>query len=102
MAAHLAQPLTLEEVARHAGLSDGRFRHLFVEETGISFRAFLLWTRLNRALELGYGGASWTEAAHATNFADSPHLSRTMRRMYGLSPTSLRQQPPAAQRPLTA
>jgi len=102
MAARLAEPLMLEDVAGHVELSPGRFRHLFVEQTGISFRAYLLWARLNRALELGFGGASWTEAAHATNFADSAHLTRTMRRMYGFAPSALRQDIPAAARPLTA
>lgn len=87
---HIDEPLSLTEAADVAGLSEGRCRHLFVQETGIAFRPFVLWTRLNRALELGFGGASWTEAAHATNFADSAHLTRTCRRMYGLVPTSLR------------
>ena len=90
----LAQSLTLEDVASEVGLSPGRFRHLFVAETGIAFRAYLLWARLNRALELGFGGTPWTEAAHATNFADSAHLSRTCRRMYGISPSSLRTEAP--------
>jgi AraC-like DNA-binding protein len=87
---HIDQPLTLAAAASVAGLSEGRFRHLFVAETGIAFRPYVLWTRLNRALELGFGGASWTDAAHATNFADSAHLTRTCRRMYGLVPTSMR------------
>ncbi|WDR04325.1 AraC family transcriptional regulator [Devosia algicola] len=82
----LADTLTLEDVATHVGLSPGRFRHLFVQETGISFRSYLLWTRLNRALDLGYTHGSWTNAAHATNFADSAHLTRTARRMYGFAP----------------
>lgn len=102
IAANLAGPLPLETVARHVDLSAGRFRHLFVEETGISFRAYLLWTRLNRALELGFGATSWTDAAHATNFADSAHLSRTTRRMYGLAPSSIRQDIPTALRRMSA
>jgi AraC-like DNA-binding protein len=90
IARHVDEPLALSDVADVAGLSEGRFRHLFVEETGVAFRPYVLWTRLNRALEMGFGGASWTEAAHATNFADSAHLTRTCRRMYGLVPTSMR------------
>lgn len=90
IAQHVDEQLSLGDAARVAGLSDGRFRHLFVAETGVAFRPYVLWTRLNRALELGFGGTSWTEAAHATNFADSAHLTRTCRRMYGLYPTSLR------------
>lgn len=89
IANRLAEPLTLENVAEHVGLSSSRFRHLFVAETGISFRAYVLWARLNRALELGFGGTSWTAAAHAANFADSAHLSRTTRRIYGIAPSAL-------------
>jgi AraC family transcriptional regulator len=84
---HLDEPITLPELARMVGLSAGRLRHLFVAETGVSFRAFLLWERLNKALALGFGGMSWTEAAYSANFADSAHLSRTCRRMFGLAPS---------------
>ena len=90
VAEHIDEPLTLAAAAEVAHLSEGRFRHLFVEETGVAFRPYVLWTRLNRALELGFGGTTWTEAAHATNFADSAHLTRTCRRMYGLNPSSIR------------
>lgn len=86
----LEEPVTLTDIATFVRLSAGRFRHLFVSETGISFRAFVLWARLNRALALGYSGASWTEAAHAANFADSAHLTRTCRRMFGITPASNR------------
>lgn len=84
------EPIVLSALARRAGLSPGRFRHLFVAETGVPLRAFVLWERLNRALSIGFSGGSWTEAAHAANFADSAHLTRTCRRMFGLAPTSAR------------
>lgn len=86
----LDEPLMLAEVAAHVGLSEGRFRHLFVKETGVAFRPYVLWARLNHALALGYSGVSWTEAAHAANFADSAHLTRTCRRMFGIAPSSIR------------
>jgi AraC-like DNA-binding protein len=88
--AHLDEPISLADVADVAGLSEGRTRHLFVAETGIALRPYVLWTRLNKALEMGFSGTSWTEAAHATNFADSAHLTRTCRRMYGIVPTSMK------------
>ena len=89
------EPIVLSKLARQFGLSPGRFRHLFVQETGVSLRAFVLWERLNRALSLGFAGGSWTEAAHAANFADSAHLSRTSRRMFGFAPTKARHEGPA-------
>jgi AraC-like DNA-binding protein len=80
---------TLAEVAAACALSPGRFRHLFVEQVGISFRAYVLWTRINHAIDLGMHGSSWTDAAHEAGFADSAHLTRTFRRMFGVAPRML-------------
>jgi AraC family transcriptional regulator len=85
--AHLDEPITLSDLAQKVGLSGGRLRHLFVAETGVSFRSFLLWERLNKALHLGFANMSWTEAAYAANFSDSAHLSRTCHRMFGFAPS---------------
>lgn len=85
----LDQPITLEQIAAHVCLSPSRFRHLFADEVGVPFRPYILWRRLRHALECALKGASWTEAAHAANFADSAHLSRTFRRMLGVAPTAL-------------
>jgi AraC-like DNA-binding protein len=81
--------VTLAEVAGAAALSPSRFRHLFVQETGSTFRAYALWLRLNVAIEQAMAGRSWTEAAHAAGFADSAHLNRTFRKMLGVNPSSL-------------
>jgi AraC-like DNA-binding protein len=89
IAGRLDAPLTLPEIAAHVGLSEGRFRHLFVNQVGVPYRAYILWARLNRALALGYSGASWTDAAHAAGFADSAHLTRTCRRTFGIAPTAI-------------
>jgi AraC-like DNA-binding protein len=83
-------PVSLADAARVAALSPSRFRHLFAQETGTSFRAYLLWLRINVAIEAVMGGASWTDAAHASGFADSSHLTRTHRRMFGIEPTAIR------------
>ena len=89
MRSRLKSPLSLNEVASVAHLSPSRFRHLFMAQTGISFRAYVLWARVSSAVASGMGGASWTEAAQAWGFADSAHLSRTCRRMFGIAPSSL-------------
>lgn len=89
VSARLDQALSLRDVTAVAGLSASRTRQLFVEQTGLSFRTYLLWLRLERAVERFANGASLTEAAHAAGFADSAHLSRTFRRMFGISAASL-------------
>jgi len=90
MTARLEQPVSLGDVASTVGLSCGRTRHLFVEQTGLPFRTYLLWPRPVPAVELFATGASLTEAAHGAGFADSAHLSRTFRRMFGIAAATLR------------
>ncbi len=72
-------PITLPQVARIAHLSPGRFRHLFVAETGMPLRTYVLWRRLLQV---------WTLLTQVTVSvagcpcgrvsADSAHLSRTL------------------------
>lgn len=89
VAARLEEPVTLVEVAEFVELSPGRTRHLFVQQTGLPFRTWLLWLRLESATKRFAAGASLTEAAHGAGFADSAHLSRTFRRMFGINAASL-------------
>lgn len=89
--------LTLALAAAMAHLSPGRFRHLFVAQTGILFRAYLLWARVGLAVARGMAGGSWTDAAQQAGFADSAHLSRTCRRMFGIAPTMLVREDAAGQ-----
>ncbi len=82
--------VSLTEAAAHAGLSSERARHLFVAHTGLPFKTYLLWLRIERATELYATGSSLTEAAHEAGFADSAHFSRTFRRTFGLPAAALR------------
>ena len=82
-------PLELSRLGQGINLSASRLRHLFVEQTGLPFKSYVLWLRLNRALQVYTRGQSLTEAAHAAGFADSAHLSRTFRRTFGLPATTL-------------
>jgi AraC-like DNA-binding protein len=86
---HLSAPLTLKQVAGVAHLSPSRFRHLFAEQTGMGLRQYVLWRRFVSVWEHRMNGASLSTAAHAAGFADSAHLSRTSRRMFGMPPSSL-------------
>lgn len=81
---------SLGDAAAAVNLSPGRLRHLFVEHTGLPFKAYLLWLRLSRALQGFAGGMPLTQAAHEAGFSDSAHLSRTFRRMFGIAPAGLR------------
>lgn len=88
-AQHQQRRLTLGDLARAVHLSPSRARHVFASGTGTTFRGYMLWLRINRAVSLMMEGRSWTDAAHGAGFADSAHLSRTFRRVFGLSPAML-------------
>ncbi len=91
---HLDSPLALEEVAEVACLSPSRFRHLFVEQTGMALRPYILWRRFLHVWELLANGMSVSAAAHAAGFADAAHLSRTSRRAFGFPPSAMPMGPP--------
>jgi AraC family transcriptional regulator len=89
-AQQIDEPVGLADAVTISGLSASRLRHLFVEQTGLPFKTYLLWLRLTRAVESFAAGASLTQAAHQAGFSDSAHLSRTFRRMFGIAPASVR------------
>jgi AraC family transcriptional regulator len=86
----ISDAIPLSAMAAAVHLSPDRFRHLFIQETGVSFRAYLLWLRLECSLSEYVAGNTLTEAAYAGGFADSAHFSRTFRRMFGIAPASVR------------
>lgn len=86
----LEDSLTLPDAAGRVALSPSRARHLFVAQTGLPFRTYVLWLRIERAVAIYAAGSSLTEAAHEAGFADSAHFSRTFRRTFGLPAAALR------------
>jgi AraC-like DNA-binding protein len=84
-----SEAIPLSTMAAAVHLSPDRFRHLFMQETGVGFRAYLLWQRLECSLTAYVAGETLTEAAQTGGFADSAHFSRTFRRMFGIAPASV-------------
>jgi len=70
-------------------LSPSRFAHLFKKVVGVPVRRYVLWLKLRRALDLAIAGDSLTTAALSAGFADSAHLSRSVRAMLGVAPEFL-------------
>jgi AraC family transcriptional regulator len=94
---HLDAPITLDDVAAQVYLSPGRLRHLFVEQTGMGLRPYILWRRFIHVLQIMMDGGSLSAAAHAAGFADSAHFTRTFKRTMGVAPSLFRVSPePAA------
>uniref|UniRef100_A0A5Q5BGZ7 Transcriptional regulator, AraC family n=2 Tax=unclassified Mycobacterium TaxID=2642494 RepID=A0A5Q5BGZ7_MYCSS len=82
-------PLRVADLAPQVGISVSRLTHLFTEQVEIPLRRYVLWTRLRIAITRVQAGDDLTEAAHQAGFADSAHLTRTTRDMFGLAPSAL-------------
>lgn len=81
--------MSLEDAARLVHLSPGRFAHLFKEQLALPFRRYMLWRKLARAMVAIGRGSSIADAAHASDFADAAHLTRTFHQMFGMPPSLL-------------
>lgn len=85
----VSDDVSLDSLARISGLSRSRFMHVFTEAVGVPIRPYVLWLRLQRGACDLIGGASVTMAAQNAGFSDAAHMTRTFRRMLGLTPTEL-------------
>ncbi len=80
---------SINTLATRVHLSASRFAHLFKQEVGVPVRRYVLWQKMRRALDLAMAGESLTSAALTAGFADSAHLSRTVRSIQGVAPEFL-------------
>jgi len=86
---HLGEHLTLDELARLAGVSRFHFARQFRVSTGESPMEYLRRKRIDRAkIILLTEDAIVAEVACRLGFADQSHFTRTFRRMVGTSPGS--------------
>jgi AraC-like DNA-binding protein len=91
--AHLAEDISLSQLANQVKLSQSHFSSLFRKSTGLSPYQFLIKQRVNSAKELLLmGDLPIIDVAIAVGFYDQSHLTRHMRRLLGVSPRQIRQQ----------
>jgi AraC family transcriptional regulator len=84
---HMMQDISLEEMARLAGLSQSQFARLFKVSTGMPPYKWSLDARIKRAQELlVLGEESISAIAIQTGFADQSHFTKTFRRATGATP----------------
>lgn len=76
-------------LAAAAALSESRFNHLFREETGVSFRSYRVWSQVRTAMARIDMSRNLTSAALEGGFTDSSHFSRSFRKTFGMTPSSV-------------
>lgn len=81
--------MSIEDAAAMAFLSSSRFAHLFKQQVGLPFRRYMLWRKLTRAMLAIGKERTIAAAAHASDFADAAHLTRTFYQMFGIPPSAM-------------
>lgn len=91
---HLAEPMTLEELARVAAFSPYHFHRIFSAITGETLARFIGRLRLERAAAhlVAYPDRSITEVAYDNGFSSPSAFSRAFKAHYGFSATTWRKE----------
>jgi len=82
----IAEKVTLDDLAEHAGLDKFHLVRAFRSEVGLPPYEYLTHLRVSRARELLRRGVLVAEAAQAVGFYDESQLHRHFRRIVGLTP----------------
>ena len=91
MQTHLADPLSLKQIARLTGVSQRQIQRLFTEELGQPAMRFYRAMRLEAAdVLLTQSALPVGEIATATGFATPAHFSRAFSQSNGVSPSARR------------
>lgn len=91
LVANLNEPPGVPAAARLLGMSASYFMRFFRTATGLTFSAYVDHLRLSRAYQLLIGSdLSLAQIAVETGFCDQCHLSRRVRRRFGMSPGRIR------------
>jgi AraC-like DNA-binding protein len=88
----LAEPLSLDDLAREAGLSPFHFQRRFKARHHATPHQVLMALRLFRAKALLGVGAAPAAVAVDVGLVDQSHLTRRFARMYGVTPGRYQQQ----------
>lgn len=87
---HLSDNLTLEQIARYAGVSDFHFRKLFFFLSGMTLSDYVRDRRLSRASVDLLHGARVTDVAFTFGYASLDGFTRAFKNFSGMLPSELR------------
>lgn len=91
MESHLADPLSIAQLALLSGLSARHLQRRFESQTGVPLMRFYRALRLDKARELlGQTALPVLDVALATGFTNGAHFARAFRARFGMAPGAAR------------
>ena len=96
MSLHLAEPLSVADMAGRAGLSPSRFSQVFRDRFGSPPHRFLLHLRVQRAQDLlHHTRLPMRQISAQCGFSDVHHFAKSFKKISGQTPGSYRQDNPS-------
>ena len=89
--AHLGEPITLADTAKHFWVSESKISQIFRQKLGSSFYRCVTQRRLIAAKSLIIQGMPLNEVNERVGFADYSTFFRAFKREYGLAPSQFRE-----------
>jgi DNA-binding NtrC family response regulator len=92
LGAHYNEPISLDQLARNAGVSPSHLGFLFRSVVGMPFKTLLGHIRIRKAREMLAAGTrpNITQVAMSVGYCDLSHFERSFRRIVGQSPREFR------------
>ena len=91
MHSHLQEKITLSQLAATAGLSSGRFSHLFKEDTGVTPMTYLVGIKMETAQTmLSTSAHTLSEISTILGFSSESHFIKSFKRYCGVTPGRFR------------
>jgi AraC-like DNA-binding protein len=83
------EKLHVDTISKMVNLSVSHFNRLFKKETDLTFRRFVLHSKLIKSISAIHENNSLTKASFIGGFSDQPHLTRTFKENFGIKPSEL-------------